>query len=278
MARTAAAPARRKKPAAAKSVRKPVQTSTKPKPAKKAAGKDGGKKTGKGTAPPTRKSAAKPRGRPPAAPETHAAIRQRLLDATRTVFTRTGYHGLSVERVLAEAKLSRPTFYKHFRNTDEPIDIVLHEANDQLIDSLLEAVAGSPDPTAALVAGFTAWRNWGNELGDMLRPLYAELHDARSPAAAHRKRTLSILGRELVSLVERLGRPRPSRLQVDTLLSGMEYLGFRYQLETMHTEKAWKQTRDMMLRLGLAVMGGRPEWTHAAQLADALKIELEPKD
>lgn len=222
--------------------------------------------------------AARTRGRPPAAPEIHAAIRRRLLDATRAVFTRTGYHGLSVELVLAEAELSRPTFYKHFRNTDEPIGLVMEEVNDRLIMSLLSAAAGAIDPYAAIEAALEAWRHWGEEMGPMLQPLFAELHDPHSPASVHRRRVLDTLGQELVLLAERFGHPRPTRLQVDVLLNGVEYLGYRFCLETPRDPASWKQTRDMMLRLVLGLLGGPEEWTHAMQLAQMLKMDLRPTD
>ncbi len=218
------------------------------------------------------------RGRPPAAPEAHAAVRQRLLDATRAVFSRVGYHGLSVELVLAEASLSRPTFYKHFRNTDEAVEVVIQGVNDELIAALLASVAGHREPFAALEAGLAVWRNWGNALGPMLQPLFAELHDPHSPASRHRRRTLAILGEHLVALVEGLGRARPTRLQIDALLNGVEYLGYRFHLETPRDDASWKQTRDGMLRLALALLGSTHEWQHAVQLASALHIDLEPCD
>ena len=218
------------------------------------------------------------RGRPPAGPEAHAAVRQRLLDATGAVFAQVGYHALSVERVLAESGLSRPTFYKHFRNTDEPIDLVLREVNDRLIEGLLASVTGASNPYAAIEAALHCWRQWGEDLGPMLRPLFAELHDLHSPASRHRQRTLAILGEKLVTLIEGLGRPRPTRLQVDALLNGVEYLGYRFHLETPRDDASWKQTRDAMLRLALGLLGNTHEWQHAAQLAQALQIDLEPHD
>lgn len=218
------------------------------------------------------------RGRPPSGPEAHAAIRQRLLDATRAVFSRVGYHGLSVELVLVESGLSRPTFYKHFRNTDEPIDVVIQDANDRLIAQIMASVADHTDPFVAVDAGLGAWRRWGEELGPMLRPLFAELHDMHSPASRHRRRTLGILGERLAQVTVRLGRPSPTRLQIDTLLHGVEYLGYRFHLETPRDEASWKQTRDGMLRLALATLGNAHDWRHAVQLAAALGIDLDPRD
>lgn len=222
--------------------------------------------------------ASRRRGRPPAGPESRQALRRRLLDATRTVFTRVGYHGLSVELVLAEAGLSRPTFYKYFRNTDAAIDQVIQDVNDRLIDSLLAAVSGQADPFAAVEAGLYAWRRWGEELGPMLRPLFAELHDPHSPAARHRARTLGILAARLAETTAGFGRPQPTRLQVDALLNGVEYLGYRFHLETPHDDASWKQTRDTMLRLALALLGNEHEWAHAPQLAHALGIDLNPRE
>lgn len=216
------------------------------------------------------------RGRPPASPEAQASIRQRLLEATGTVFARVGYHGLSVELILAEAGLSRPTYYKHFRNSDEPIRILIQQVNDRLIERILAAAGGSGDPFTAVEAGLTAWRDWGAELGPMLRPLFAELHDPHSPASAHRRRTLTLLGEQLRELIQRFGRPCPTRLQVDALLHGVEYLGYRFHLDTPGGDAHWKQARDAMLRLAIALLGGPGEWEHAAQLAQHLGIELAP--
>ena len=219
------------------------------------------------------------RGRPPQGPEAQAALRQRLLDATRAVFTQVGYHGLSVEAVIAEAGLSRPTFYKHFRNTDDAIDLVIRAVNDSLINALMAAVttAGS-DPFGVVEAGLEAWRQWGEDLGPMLRPLFEELHDAHSPASAHRRRTLDLAAAALMQVTEALGRPRPTRLQVDALLNGVEYLGYRYHLETPRDAVHWKQTRDAMLRLTLALLGTADDWQQAPQLAQALHIDLAPRE
>lgn len=225
-----------------------------------------------------RVSAPKPRGRPPQKPEAELAVRQRLLDATRTVFSHVGYHGLSVELVSAEAGFSRPTFYKHFRNTDEPIAIVIQQVNDQLIESLLGAVADKREPFAALEAGLDAWRRWGDDLGPMLRPLFAELHDPHSPASAHRKRTLAILAAQLTALTVTLGRQPPTRIQVDALLNSIEYLGYRFHLDTPRDAAHWKQTRDAMLRLAFGLLGTAHEWQHATQLAQALGVDLNPRD
>lgn len=48
-----------------------------------------------------------------------AQTRQRILDASRSVFFREGYYGATIDQIVAEAGASRPTFYLHFRDKEE---------------------------------------------------------------------------------------------------------------------------------------------------------------
>lgn len=218
------------------------------------------------------------RGRPPKSDAAIAETRARILDATRTVFARVGYHGLSVELVLAEAGLSRPTFYKYFRSTDEPIELVIEGVNDALIERLIDEGDFSHDPATAIDVCLTTWRDWGTALGPMLKPLFSELHDVHSPASRHRLRTLDILAGRIGDVVEALGRPRPTRLVIDALLNGVEFLGYRYHLESPRDAASWKATRDAMLRLGLGLLGTEVEWTNARAIASALDLRLDAPD
>jgi TetR/AcrR family transcriptional regulator len=214
------------------------------------------------------------RGRPPQSAAAIEATRARILDATRVVFSEVGYHGLSVELVIAEAGLSRPTFYKYFRSTEEPIELVIVGVNDALIERLLREGDFSRDPVAAIDACLAAWRDWGEELGPMLRPLFSELHDVHSPASRHWLRTLGILANRIGDVVEALGRPRPPRLLVDALLSGVEFLGYRYHLDSPRDAASWKAARDAMLRLGVGLLGTGVEWSNALAIASALSLDL----
>lgn len=218
------------------------------------------------------------RGRPAATPEAIEAQRRRLLEAARTVYGRTGYHGLTLDKVLTAAGVSRPTFYKHFRSVQAAVDQVLQELTERLIASLIVAVIDQDDGPGAIEAALDAWRRWVGELGPLLRPVFAELHDPRSPVSAQRERALGLIADSMAQVAERLGRPRPTRLQMDALIHGVEYLGFRFHLDTPGDAATWKQTRDAMLRLAIGLLGTRAEWGEALTLADAMRVELEPRD
>lgn len=207
------------------------------------------------------------RGRPVNTAAQHQALRRSIIQATRAVFIQVGYHGLSVELILAQCGLSRPTFYKYFRNTDEAIDIVVREANEQLIDGMTQAVSHAEGLFEQVDIALAAWRKWGDDMGPLLRPLFSELHDPRSPASRIRLRTLETIENKLVQAVVLAGMPSPSKILLQALINGVEFLGYRFQLETPKDEASWQQTRSAMLRMALGLLASEDQISQALALA-----------
>ncbi|MES2919465.1 MAG: hypothetical protein V4729_12720 [Pseudomonadota bacterium] len=216
------------------------------------------------------------RSRAPATAEAASddADQRRLQEAARRLLIRVGSRSATVELFLAESGLSRERFRRHCLTAQEPLEALVRTLHERLVARLLVAVADIDEPVAAVEAGLLAYRQWGEELGPLLGPLQAERHDPHSPVSRHRRDTLEFLAVAVAGLAERFGRPRPPRLQIDTALQGLEYLGFRFHLEGPRDDAAWKQTRDAMLRLALGLLGTREDWEHAADLADTLDIAL----
>jgi len=126
------------------------------------------------------------------------------------VFARVGYHGLSAELIIEEAGISRPTFYKYFRSTEEPVEVLVSQVNDDLIARLMAAVAAAPDPLAKVESAILAWRQWGEDLGEFLRPFFAELNNPATPVGRHRQQTLTLLTGQIAGIIELLGHARPA--------------------------------------------------------------------
>src|SRR2546421_11598128 len=83
-------------------------------------------------------SRAAPRAAPSAAPPAKRTgrARQRLIDATRRQLERTGFDGLTVANICADAKLSRATFYLHFPTRDDVLlAVFLEEAVAVITDA-----------------------------------------------------------------------------------------------------------------------------------------------
>ena len=225
--------------------------------------------------PSTQSSSLRTRGRPPMTAADVGKIRERIIEATREVFTRVGYHGLSVELVIAQAGVSRPTFYKYFRSTEEPMEVLISQVNDDLVSRVMQAVSGTPEPMAKVEAALQAWRQWGADLGDFLRPFFAELNDMHSPVGRYRQRTLGVLTEQIARVVELMGRERPGALRVETFLHGVEFLGYRYHLNTPCDDASWEETRAVMFRMALALLGAEADWGNALGLARDWRISLD---
>lgn len=218
------------------------------------------------------------RGRPVKSEVQQEALRRTIIQATREVFIQVGYHGLSVELILAQCALSRPTFYKYFRNTDEAIDIVVREANEQLIDGMMQAVSQATGLFEQVEIALSAWRKWGDDMGPLLKPLFNELHDAHSPASRNRLRTLAVIENNLIQAAVLADMPKPSKILIQALINGVEFLGYRFQLETPKDEASWQQTRSAMLRMALGLLASEDQLSQAVALARQLGIDLNPSE
>ncbi|MCU1717481.1 TetR/AcrR family transcriptional regulator [Pseudomonas sp. 5P_3.1_Bac2] len=216
----------------------------------------------------------RPRGRPGQSHEHLDAMRRQILAATRAVFILRGYHGLSVELIVTQAGISRPTFYKYFTNCDAAIDQLLGELNAELLSGLTQVTDQAQGVADKVEAALDYCRHWGHAQGAMLRPLFAELHDPHSPASKHRQHTLQQLATRLNQLIETLGRARPPGLLVEVLINAVEFLLYRFHLQTPDDDAAWQITRSAMLRLVLGLLGNQQDWAHALPIAQALNIDL----
>lgn len=215
------------------------------------------------------------KGRPPRNAAETELIRAQIKDAAAAVLAQHGSYGVSVELITRAADISRPTFYRYFKNTDEILELVLSEANDRLIDMVVSAIRQAEGPLQKVEAGLLAWRAWGEQTGPLLRAIYAEMHDTRSPAAAHRQRVLDAIGVELGQMAIGLGRAPFDPLQVESFVIGVEYLGYRFHFgPDAPSEALWQRTRRAMIRLAVGLLGGPMEWGNALQLAEVLDVKL----
>lgn len=74
--------------------------------------------------------------------------RQRLLATATRIFYTEGIHSVGVDRIIAEAKVTRATFYRHFPSKEDLVLAYL-KAVDQAIRGQVEtAITGVPAPEA----------------------------------------------------------------------------------------------------------------------------------
>ncbi|MGC4769718.1 TetR/AcrR family transcriptional regulator [Micromonospora sp. DT44] len=84
--------------------------------------------------------------------------RQRLLATATRIFYSEGIHSVGVDRIIAEAKVTRATFYRHFPSKDDLILAYLreiHEMDRGAVDTVITANARPVAPLLA-IANFIA--------------------------------------------------------------------------------------------------------------------------
>jgi AcrR family transcriptional regulator len=81
-----------------------------------------------------------------------ATQRERLLEGMLLAAVRHGYAGANVAQVIAQAGVSRPTFYEHFLDKDDCFLAVHREISEQLLGHIREAVSSQPPERAVQAA------------------------------------------------------------------------------------------------------------------------------
>jgi AcrR family transcriptional regulator len=81
--------------------------------------------------------------------------RERLLAGIVSSANREGYAGASVSRIIAEAGVSRPTFYEYFADKDDCFLAALAEIHRRLLEDVRRAVNAGP-PQQAMRSGLAA--------------------------------------------------------------------------------------------------------------------------
>jgi AcrR family transcriptional regulator len=81
-----------------------------------------------------------------------ATQRERLIKGMIAAASRDGYAGANVSAVIAEAGVSRPTFYDYFEDRDDCFVATALDIHEQLLDAVREAVAREPAERALATA------------------------------------------------------------------------------------------------------------------------------
>ena len=86
-------------------------------------------------------------------PETRTSeARQRLLATATRIFYAEGIHAVGVDRLVAEAKVTRATFYRHFPSKEDLVVGYLREVHELERGAVDAAIAANPSPVDALLA------------------------------------------------------------------------------------------------------------------------------
>jgi AcrR family transcriptional regulator len=122
--------------------------------------------------------------------------RERLVAAAVELFYRRGFGAVGIDQVIAEAGVTKSTFYKHFQSKDDLMVAAVRRRDEWESQAWQRAVReiGGDDPAAQLLATFDVMDVWFNDpdfRGCMFLNTAAEFpnpHDPVHQAAADYKR------------------------------------------------------------------------------------------
>jgi len=165
------------------------------------------------------------RGRPSTAEPGGEELRELIIAAATEDYAKHGYHGSSVAQILAISGISRPTFYRYFKNRREVLDVLIGRLNNSLRDIAVELTVEEDNLRGVVASSVEAYFAWGKRIGRLVGPIYREISDPESPASEHRQRILQELAELFQARVESLGRPPLDPLMYEALLHMVEHIG-----------------------------------------------------
>ena len=90
--------------------------------------------------------------------------KERLIDNALKLFRQRGFYATGVDTVLAEAKVSKTTLYRHFRSKEELIIAVLRRQDEEFRNWFMKTVdQASKQPLEKLLSVFDVYQKWAEQ-------------------------------------------------------------------------------------------------------------------
>lgn len=150
--------------------------------------------------------------------------RTKIIEATARAVLANGLRVMTVQDILDEAKLSRRTFYEHFRSKEEAALALYRSVSRELIREVHAGFKSVDTLEKRLHAGVDAYLRFQREVGDLVTLLHAEAADPGSILAPQHHENVTALSLLLGNEVrEALGVSMEPQL-LRALVLGMEGL------------------------------------------------------
>lgn len=212
---------------------------------------------------------ARRRGRRPHSVAESSRVRERILAAFTEEFAHTGYHGLTVALVLDRAGISRGTFYRYFRDLDEPMGAMLDRKTGRLIEMVGTPLRDGELPMAKITGAVDGYLEWGRQERAILRSLHAGLHDPSNPVSAARIRIMGVIADLLRETFAGFGLTPPEADTLQVFLNALEFVVYQHYLTHDPDDgDALVRTRETMFKMAVALLTPPSQWSAAAEVLD----------
>lgn len=197
-------------------------------------------------------------GRPRQTDEEQARVREAIVAATEQVYAAHSYRDVTVTRIIEVAGVTRPNFYRYFRNAAEPLGILLDRVGGNLLEEVVAAVGRVPaalDGPSRVAAGIDGYLAWASTYRHLLPSVMIDRHDPGSPVFERRLEVFEAMVRFTHAEFLAGGRPAPSRTSIDVFVTTVEYISYRLYGDTDGDAEAVAAARRLMLRIAEATLG-----------------------
>lgn len=206
-------------------------------------------------------------GRPRSGDPQGEGLREQVISAAAEVYSVHGYRDSSVDLIANTAGVSRPLFYRLFKNRREVIDVVLARANDALRVSVLQTISHQASFLKMLSTMLDVYFDWCRQHTGVAGVIYREVHDPESPAGFHRDKVAADISQLINMKMAEQGRAGLHPALFETLIRAIEHIGSTTFWPTTPTEDVVRKNRAVIERIVLATLA-TPE-----ELADVPGLE-----
>jgi AcrR family transcriptional regulator len=195
-----------------------------------------------------------------------------LMDAAVTVFARRGVEAAAVSEIATEAAVAIGTFYYHFSDKSELVDIVGHEVAAQLVAEVDEVMASIDNGTKRVALGtqcFLRFASADPEWGHLVVNALTDMRDFRDRISAGIRKDVAIG-------VKQMGFEVPVNELLFTSVLAVVATGLRAILSGEKARPTEMQTAAMVLQLlGMTVRKAHDLVSAVSPLLS--QIALRPK-
>lgn len=165
------------------------------------------------------------------------------------MFGKLGYGKVRVEDILRAADVSRPTFYKVYRNQDDVFRVLSERHHREIRRRILLATQTCEDPLIQLAATVEAFLEWRAGLGPLGRVLDLEARTPGTKIAGHRRATLKAMTELTAERMKAAGRRPADPVLITALIAAMESVADSLLLRQPVTPSALDRARRNALRI-----------------------------
>lgn len=147
--------------------------------------------------------------------------KQHLIDTALTLFNQYGYHATGIDLILAQAKVSKATLYKHFRSKDELILAALQQQHEKVLLMIKTTLDNPSSGSSAVLSVFDTLHQWFNSddfYGCNFINATAEYASSNDPiyifSAQHKQKIVDLIRHKLPT------KDKNKADQIDLLIEG----------------------------------------------------------